>query len=70
MAQRHVVESKCDKCSKVMHTDIINERAKLQLPDSWINVAIKAKSLDIMDMDLCDECTTKLLPILGIKVTK
>lgn len=66
MAQQTVVQSTCDKCGVTAISEIVDGRAKLQLPDSWTNVAIRSKNTDLFDKDLCDSCTTQLLPILGI----
>lgn len=68
MAKKSVIESTCDSCGKIVHTDLhpTPKRAEFDLPDGWLHIQADDKHKQIFAMDLCDECSREVRKFAGV----
>jgi hypothetical protein len=66
MTTKEVLQSECDQCGKKeVFEPGPGRRAQILLPQGWLHVSGKTKSVDVFSMDLCDTCVAPVLAMAG-----
>jgi hypothetical protein len=66
MAKKEMLISVCDRCDKQVMTETASiKKNEVYLPVGWVVVSMRSRTVDLLNLDLCNECSVPVLNAMG-----